>query len=87
MKIELRSIPARFIYKGPSKYEGRDCLVFTCEMKASGPQNTGISIPTTFYFDDKGGRLLAVEQRAKNLGRDKMTIDETVRLVVPTSGG
>jgi hypothetical protein len=83
MKIQLQNVPQKFVYKGPGKYEGRDCLVFTCEMKASGPQNTGISIPTTFYFDDKEGRLLAVEQHAKNLGREKMTIDETVRLVVP----
>lgn len=81
MKVQLRNVSQMIVYKGLGKHEGHDCLVFTCNMKGPGPQDSGISVPTSFYFDDKAGRLLAVEQHAKNLGKDNMTVDQTVRLV------
>jgi hypothetical protein len=81
MKIELKSVPVTFVYKGPGKYEGRPCFVFTGEPKIYESAGAKFGIPTAFYFDDNAGRLLALEQHAKNVGKDRATVDETVKLV------
>ncbi len=86
MKIELEDVSVTFVYKGPGKYDGRACLVFTCNQPYGGRSRYRISLPTTFYFDDEQGRLLAVEQGGKYgwLGVQS-TVAESVKLVAPVA--